>query len=178
MKILKKILIIVLCLVALPFVVALFIPYKYTVSVTETIHQPRQVVFDYIRMLKNQKDYSIWVMSDPNMLPVITGTDGSIGAKQNWNSKLDNVGEGEQEIVALTPDRMDVDLRFVRPMKSEAKAANILKSISETETQITSEFYSDSKYPMNLPSYIFGRKYIREAQAQNLKNIKKILEQK
>lgn len=178
MKILKKILIVVLCLIALPFIVALFIPYKYTVSVTETIRKPKQEVFDYVKVLKNQEEYSIWVLADPHMKPVITGTDGTVGAKQSWNSKTEDVGEGEQEITAITADRIDVDLRFKRPFESEAKAAKIIKTISETETQITSEFYSDSKYPMNLPSYLFGRKYIQEAEQKNLQNIKRILESK
>lgn len=176
MKILKKILIVVLCLIALPFIIALFIPNKYTVSVSETIQKPKQEVFDYVRILKNQNDYSIWVMADPNLNPTITGTDGTVGATQSWNSKIEDVGEGEQEITAITADRIDVELRFKRPFESTAKAATILKSVSETTTQITSEFYSDNKYPMNLPSYLFGRKYIHDAQLKNLQNIKKILE--
>ncbi len=176
MKILKRIGIVILCLIALPFIVALFVPNQYTVSVTETIHQPRQVVYDYMRMLENQKAYSIWVMADPHLNPEITGTDGTVGATQKWNSKINDVGEGEQEITALSIDRMDVDLRFKRPFEGHSKAANIFKAVSENETMVTTEFYSDTKYPMNLPSYIFGKKMIAEAQAQNLMNIKKILE--
>ena len=95
---------------------------------------------------------------------------------KKWNSKLDDVGEGEQEITALTPDRMDVDLRFVRPFEGTAKAANIFKSISENQTQITNEFYSNSPYPFNLMFYLFGKKMMTEAQTKNLKNIKQILE--
>ncbi len=177
MKILKRIGIAVLILIALPFIIALFIPKSYTVSVSETINQPRQVVFDYVRILENQKDYSIWVMADPDLKPEITGIDGSVGAIQKWNSTVDDVGEGEQEITALTPDRMDIDLRFKRPFKAKAKAANLFKSITENQTMLTSEFYSNDPYPMNLPSYIFGRKMMKEAQTKNLQNIKRILEQ-
>lgn len=177
MKALKRIGIALLILIALPFIIAIFIPKSYTVSVSETINRPRQVVFDYVRILENQKDYSIWVMADPDLKPVITGTDGEVGAIQKWNSKVDDVGEGEQEITALTPDRMDIDLRFKRPFKGTAKAANLFKAITENQTMLTSEFYSNDPYPMNLPSYIFGRKMMKEAQTKNLQNIKRILEQ-
>lgn len=177
MKILKRISIALLVLVALPFIVALFIPRTYTVSVSETINKPKQVVFDYVRILDNQKNYSVWVMADPDLKPVITGIDGTVGAIQKWNSKISDVGEGEQEITSLTPERMDLDLRFKRPFKGNSKAANIFKSVTENQTLLTSEFYSKETYPMNLPSYLFGRKMVKESQIKNQQNIKRILEQ-
>jgi len=178
MKIIKWIFIGILGFIALLLIVALFVPKEYTVSVSETIDQPKQVVFDYAKMLKNQEYYSEWVKADPNLHPEITGTDGTVGATQKWNSQNNNVGEGEQEITALTPDRIDVDLRFKRPMEGNAKAANIFKSLSENQTQVTSEFYSNDKYPFNLMSYFFGRKMIMDTEAKNLKNLKGILEKK
>jgi hypothetical protein len=177
MKILKRIGIVIVILLALPFIIALFIPRTYTVSVSETINQPKQVVYDYVRLLDNQKQYSVWVMADPNLNPVITGTDGTVGAIQRWNSKISDVGEGEQEIIALSPDRIDMEIRFKRPFEGTSKAADIFESVSENQTLLTVEFYSNESYPMNLPSYIFGRKMIKKDQIKNLKNIKRILEQ-
>ena len=176
MKTLKIIGIVALIIIALPFVIAAFIPKTYTVSVSETINQPYQVVYDYVRILENQKDYSIWVMQDPNLNPEIIGTDGTVGAIQKWNSTMEEAGEGEQEITILTPERMEVALRFKRPFEGKARAANIFTVISANETKITNEFYSDSSYPMNLPAYLFGRKMMREAQTQNLQNLKQVLE--
>ena len=72
---------------------------------------------------------------------------------------------------------MDIDLRFTRPFEGHSKAANIFKAVSENQTILTAEFYSSEDYPMNLPSYIFGRKMIKESQETNLKNIKRIIEQ-
>ena len=85
-------------------------------------------------------------------------------------------GEGEQEITAITHDRIDVDLRFKRPFEGNAKAASIFKSISENQTEIISEFYSNDRYPLNLMSYFIGRKMMKDSETQNLQNIKKILE--
>jgi len=176
MRTLKKIGIALLIIIAIPFIVALFIPKKYTISVSETINQPKQIVYDYVRILNNQKNYSVWVMADPDLNPEIIGTDGTVGAIQRWNSAINDVGEGEQEITALTPDRMDIDLRFKRPFEGTAKAANMFRTISEKQTQLTSEFYNNSPYPFNLLSYLFGKKMIREAETKNLQNIKLILE--
>jgi hypothetical protein len=88
MKNLKKVGIALLIILAIPLIIALFIPKNVTVSVTETINQPKQVVYDYVRILANQKEYSIWVMADPNLQPEIIGTDGTIGVIQKWNSKF------------------------------------------------------------------------------------------
>jgi len=176
MKIIKKILIAIVVIIVIPLIAALFVPKTYTVSVSETISKPKQVVFDYVRILDNQKNYSEWVMADPNSDITIEGTDGAVGATQKWNSIDDNVGEGSQTITALTPDRMDIDLNFIRPFEGHSKAADIFESISENETKVTMEFYSESVYPMNLPSYLFGKKMIAETSAKNLKNLKDILE--
>ncbi|MFN8206578.1 MAG: SRPBCC family protein [Bacteroidales bacterium] len=176
MRILKIAGITVLIIIAAVLLAAVFVPKSYTVSVSVNIAQPREVVFDYVRMLKHQVEYSVWVMADPDLQPEYAGTDGTVGAIQKWNSKMDDVGEGEQEITALSPDRMDLDLRFIRPFKGTAKAANIFTALTDSTSKLTSEFYSNSPYPMNLPSYVFGRKMMRESQTTNLQNIKRILE--
>ena len=71
---------------------------------------------------------------------------------------------------------MDIELRFKRPYEGTARAANIFNAVTENQTILTSEFYSNDSYPLNLPSYLFGRKMMKEAQTKNLQNIKRILE--
>ena len=176
MKIIKKIIIGILAFIALLLVVALFIPNDYTVSVSTVINKPKSEVFDYVKMIKNQEKYSIWMMEDPNVVMDYQGTDGTVGFKASWNSKDDNVGEGSQQITAVSDERIDVDLHFERPMKGDDKAATIVEAISENQTKVTSEFYGYSTYPMNLMSLI-GKKIITDAQTQNLVNLKKILEE-
>jgi hypothetical protein len=176
MRIVKKIVFGLLALIMLLLIVALFIPKDYTVSVSTTINQPKAVVFDYVKLIKNQEEYSVWVMQDPNVVMKYTGTDGTVGFRAAWNSKDDNVGEGSQQITKITDDRIDVDLHFERPMKGDAKAATFVESVSGNQTKVTNEFYGHSDYPMNLMSLI-GKKFITDAQTQNLANLKKILEE-
>jgi hypothetical protein len=174
MKILRKIFIGIVAIIATLLIVALFVPKQYTVTVAETINKPRSVVFDYVKNLKNQENYSIWVMED---IPSVSykGTDGAVGAIQIWNSKNENVGEGEQEIKAISEARIDYDLRFKRPFESNQKAALILNTVTENQTQVVSEFYGSDAYPMNLMSFI-GKGIIKDAQIKNMHNLKVILE--
>lgn len=176
MRIIKKIVFVFLALAALLLIVALFIPNDYTVSVSTTINKPQSEVFDYVKMIKNQEKYSVWVMQDPNIVMNYTGVDGTVGFKASWNSKDDNVGEGSQQITAVSDERIDVDLHFERPMKGDDKAATIVEAVSGNQTKVTNEFYGHAAYPMNLMSLI-GKKFITDAQTQNLANLKKILEE-
>lgn len=175
MKTLKIIGIAIVGFIVLMLIVAFFVPNDYTVSVSTTINKPKQVVFDYVKLVRNQEHYSIWVMQDPNVKMDYQGVDGTPGFKASWNSKDDNVGEGSQQITAISEDRIDVDLHFVRPMAGEAKASTLLESVSENQTKITAEFYGHSSYPMNLMNFM-GEKFITDAENQNLANLKKILE--
>lgn len=176
MKIIKKIIIGILVFIALLLVVALFIPNDYTVSVSTVVNKPKPAVFEYVKNIKNQERYSVWMMEDPNVVMDYQGVDGTVGFKASWNSKDDNVGEGSQQITAVSDERIDVDLHFERPMKGDDKAATIVEAVSETHTKVTAEFYGHSTYPMNLMSLI-GKKIITDAQTQNLANLKKILEE-
>jgi hypothetical protein len=175
MKILKIIGLGIVSLIALLLLIAVFIPNDYTVSVSTTINKPKQVVFEYVKMIKNQKYYSIWVMQDPNVNMTYEGTDGTVGFKSSWDSKDDNVGAGSQLITAVSEDRIDVDLHFERPMKGDEKTSTLLESTSDNQTKVTAEFYGHSSYPMNLMNFI-GVNIIKDAETQNLANLKKILE--
>lgn len=175
MKILKRIGIGIVALIVLLLVVALFVPREYTVSVSETINRPQKEVFDYIKIIKNQEVYSVWLLEDPKSKKDYIGTDGTVGFVAKWNSTNDNVGEGEQEITNITAERIDIALRFKRPFESNQKAATMAKAINENQTLVTAEFYGHDPYPLNLMSLI-GKNIISKAQTQNLKNLKNILE--
>ena len=174
-KVLKILGLGILGLIVFLLVLALFIPNDYSISVSTTINKPQQVVFDYVKMIRNQENYSVWVMKDPKVQIEYTGVDGTVGAKSSWVSLDDNVGVGSQQITKMTPTRIDVDIHFEKPMKGDDSGATIVESISTNQKKITSEFYGHADYPMNLMSFVF-KDFIKEDQAQNLANVKKILE--
>ena len=132
----------ILITIIIVFVLAvLLIPTSSTVSVSTIINKPSSQVFDYIKLIKNQEYYSVWVMQDPNLKLTYTGTDGTVGFRAEWDSKIACVGSGSQTITAVTDSRYDVDLHFDRPMKADNKAAtwveDVLINDSDHATKIT-----------------------------------------
>lgn len=172
MKILKKILIGLAVFIALLLLVAAFLPTTYTVSVSATINKPQQEIYDYVKQIKNQENYSVWVMEDTTTVMTYTGTDGTVGFTAHWTSK--EMGEGEQQITKVDGERVDVVLRF-KGHETEQKAATIVKPLSENQSQVTSEFYGNTPYPLNLMCFV-GKMFIKDAQTKNLANLKAILE--
>jgi uncharacterized protein YndB with AHSA1/START domain len=145
------ILIIVLVIIAIPFIIALFVKKEYKVVREVVIHKSVTEVFDYIKHLKNQDSYSKWAMMDPNMKKTFTGTDAKVGFISAWESEDKNVGVGEQEIIKITEnERIEFELRFHKPFKAVHLAYMTTEKISEDQTKVQWGFEGDMKYPMNL----------------------------
>ena len=64
MKALKIILIIILVIIAIPLVIALFVKKDYAVEREIIINRPASEVFDYVKYLKNQNNFSKWATMD------------------------------------------------------------------------------------------------------------------
>jgi hypothetical protein len=109
---------IIIAVIAIPLLLALLIKKTYTAKRSIVINQPKAVVFDYLRYLRNQDNFSKWATMDPHMKKTYTGTDGTVGFVSAWDSKQKNVGAGEQEIKQINEGTSLVyDLRFIRPFK-------------------------------------------------------------
>jgi hypothetical protein len=150
MKTLKKIVIVIAILIAIPLVIALFVKKDYTVEREITINKPKTEVFDYIKYLKNQDHYSKWAKMDPAMIKTYRGTDGTVGFVAAWESKKDDVGTGEQEIKKITEgEKIDFELRFIKPFESTSLAYMSTEAISDNQTKVKWSFNGHMKYPMN-----------------------------
>jgi len=151
MKILRNIFFVVLSLIALVLIVALFVDNEYSVAREVTIGKPKVEVFDYIRYLKNQDNYSVWAAMDPNMKKEFKGTDGMVGFVSSWDSENEDVGKGEQEIKKITEgERIDYELRFYEPFEATDYAYMITESLNDSMTNVTWGFNGKMNYPMNL----------------------------
>ena len=139
MRILKKIIIVIAILIAIPLVVALFVKKDYAIERQIVINKPKQDVFNYIKFLKNQDNYSKWNMVDPNMKKAYTGTDGTVGFISAWESNNKNIGVGEQEIIKITDgERIDIKLRFKVPFEAKpASTSNLSRRSSASVTVVS-----------------------------------------
>lgn len=150
-KALKIILIALAILIVVPLTAALFVKKEYSVERSVSINQPRQLVFDYVKYLRNQDSYSVWSKIDPNMKKEFRGTDGTVGFVSAWDSEDKKAGKGEQEIVKITDgERIDYVIRFIEPMTATDNVYMALKPNNESNTNVTWGFYGKIKYPMNL----------------------------
>jgi hypothetical protein len=151
MKILKYILFGILGLVALLLIIPVFLPKEYAVVRAVTINKPKAEVFAYVKLLKNQDNYSVWATRDPSMEKTFKGTDGTVGCVSAWNSKKDEVGVGEQEITNIKEgEKIDYELRFIKPFEAKDHAYMITEAASENQTKVIWGFDGKMAYPMNL----------------------------
>src|SRR5688572_18337268 len=119
MKILKKVLIVIAIIIDIPLIVALFVKGDYAEERHVVINKPKQEVFDYIKHIKNQDNYSVWAQKDPDMKKEYKGTDATVGFVSAWDGNKE-VGRGEQEITNIVEgERIDVKLRFKEPLNAE-----------------------------------------------------------
>jgi len=151
MKFLKFVLIGIIGFVALLLIVALFTKKDYSAIREVTINKPKSEVFEYVKLLKNQDNYSVWANIDPEMKKDFRGTDGTVGFTSSWESKIPDVGKGEQEILKIIDgERIDYEIRFIEPFASKSLAYLTVEGISETQTKVKWGFTGKMKYPTNL----------------------------
>ena len=180
MKILKTILIAVGILIAITLIVSLFAKKDYEVEREITIDKSKEEVFDYVKFLKNQDNYSKWATMDPDMKKTYRGTDGTVGFVSAWDSDNKDVGKGEQEIKKITEgERIDFEIRFFEPFESSEPAYMTTESLSENQTKVKWGFNGHMDYPMNIMMLFMDfEKMIGDDLETGLKNLKSVLEAK
>lgn len=151
MKILKRILLAIVVLIAFVLIAAIILPKDYAVQREVTINKPVGEVFSYVVLLKNQDNFSVWAQMDPKMKKSFTGTDGNVGFVSAWESTNQDVGKGEQEIVGIIDNkRIEYKLRFFEPFETEDDAFMQLSERAVSETLVTWGFSGKMPIPMNL----------------------------
>lgn len=136
-------------LIALLLIVALFVSRDCAVVKTVMINKPKQQVFDYIKFIKNQDNYSKWNRMDPDMKKEYKGTDGTVGFVYSWESDKKGVGKGEQEIAKITDgDSINMNLHFIKPFDGRAAACMATTAVGDS-TKVTWSFRTKMPYPFN-----------------------------
>jgi hypothetical protein len=177
MKILKSILKIVLLLVVAILVTALFVKKDMAAERTVVINKPKQDVYDYVKYLKNQDKFSKWAAMDTAARRTYTGTDGAVGFVSAWDSDNSDVGKGEQEIKKMEGDKIDYELRFLKPFKSTSNASMQTTAVTDSTTKVSWSFNGKMNYPLNIMNLFFdSEKMVGDDFATGLQNLKTILE--
>jgi hypothetical protein len=166
-----------LIIIAIPFVVALFINKEYSAESEIVIDRPNPVVFDYLRYLKNHETFSRWGKTNAPIIKQYFGTDGTVGFISSWESPDKKVGKGQQEIRKITiGKRIDLELRILKPYPSVAQAYLTTDPVARNQTIVVWGFSSSMSYPMNLLLLFNIKKMIQKDLSQGLISLKQELE--
>ena len=178
MKWIKRLFLLILSLIALILVLGVFVPKKFKSERSIQVSLPKDSVYQYLKFLKNQDQFSVWARQDPKMKKTYTGQDGIVGFVSAWESKDENVGTGSMELVKLTPgERIDMHIRFKVPFENEDDAYFETSSINEENTHVIWGFEGNTPYPWNAITYLLNMDEVIGKDLDNgLKKLKSVLE--
>ncbi len=171
MKALKKILLVVLLLIALVFIAALIAPKTWHAEGTSNINKPISEVYDYVKNIRTQEKYAIWFKQDPQIIKEYYGTDGELGSGLKWKSE--KVGNGEQKIVELTPNKKVVIDLYLMDSSEPNKFVFELDSIAPNKTKVRQFADGKTPIPFNLMSLFFN---MNKSFQENADYLKKAME--
>ncbi|MFZ4456913.1 MAG: SRPBCC family protein [Bacteroidales bacterium] len=180
MKILKIIGLTLAGIVALVLLIALFVKKEYAVERQTTINKSKMEVFDYIKVLRNQLNYSVWAKMDTNAVTEFRGADGAVGSVYTWKSQNKDLGAGEQTITALAEgERIDYELHFIEPFETHDNAYFLTSAVNDSTTTVKWGFEGKMNYPMNLMLLFMDMdKMLGKDLQGGLDNLKAVLEKK
>jgi hypothetical protein len=163
-------------IIGLLLFIAVFLKKEHYVKCEIIINPPRQKVFDYIKLLKNQDKFNIHAMTDSNRKEEFIGTDGTVGYIYKWIGNK-NAGEGEKEILNIIEGkRIESEIRFIKPMNTSARIIMDTESISVNQTKVSWSNAGTLKYPLNIMIPMV-EKSVAKGMNSSLVNLKKILEE-
>ncbi|MEO6691791.1 MAG: SRPBCC family protein [Saprospiraceae bacterium] len=175
MNIIITILLVLTAILALLLLLALFMKKEHYVNRGIIINAPRQKVFDFLKLLKNQDKFNKWAKTDPDRKWDYKGIDGTVGFIIAWNGNK-NAGEGEKEIMKIIEGkRIETQIRFIRPMSMVADVIMETESLSDNQTKVSLINSGTMKYPMNLFIPMAENKFPKDMDA-SLTTLKNILE--
>jgi polyketide cyclase/dehydrase/lipid transport protein len=177
MKILKYIGIGFLVIIVLTLIIALFVSKEVNYEKSISINAPIENVWENVNSLSALDKWSPWNDYDPNMKKELTGTDGTVGARQSWESDVEEVGIGSQTISKIeAPYLFETDLKFYTPYESEAKG--YIKLAAEgTGTIVTWGFNSEMPYPFNMMKLFMNMEEMMDKEWNSgLSKLKKLCE--
>ena len=167
------VLIIISVILVLLIILSLIATKSYHVFRSIELDQPTDKVWNHLKYLKKQQEWSPWARKDPNMDQKFTGIDGEVGAVSYWNGNKD-VGEGEQEITkVIDGKRIEQDLRFLKPYKSQSDCYMDLEELEGNRSKVTWGFTGNNKFPMSIMMLFMSMdKMVGKDFEQGLKNLK------
>jgi effector-binding domain-containing protein len=152
MKILKRIVFILVALIAVLVIIAYLLPRHSHVERSLQIMAPAEQIFIQVNTLKNWPNWSPWHKMDPNMEIEYLVADKGAGAKYTWKSTNKNLGNGSMTIIRSIPfDTITTEMVF---MDNGIANGNFIFTKSDSGTLV--KWTMDSDLGWNPISRYFG----------------------
>lgn len=172
----KKLLILLVVIIAAVCVIASFKSDEMNVTRSATIAAPPEAVFKVVNDFRQWDAWSPWNKLDPNMKKSLEGPPEGVGAVYKWSGN-NEVGEGSTTLVESKPhEKVAMKLAFVRPMEGTSDVQ--LTFVPEgTGTKVTWAMQSQMPFIGKVASLFMDcEKMCGDQFNEGLANLKKVVE--
>ncbi|KQT93663.1 transcriptional regulator [Marmoricola sp. Leaf446] len=91
----------------------------YVVERRVLVHAPAERVHERVADFRQWVSWSPWEGLDPALDRVYSGPDAGVGSRYAWSGNR-KAGRGSMQVTGASPDRIDVQLEFLKPFRSTA----------------------------------------------------------
>lgn len=176
MKIIKSIFYVILAIVALVFVIAIFLPSQYRVERTVDIKKPVGMVYGYVADFNNFHDWNPWTILEPNHPYEVTGDSAKVGQKYYWEGEI--IGSGHMIFTEFKPyDLIKSDIAFLSPQQGKGVVEWEFEG-NERSTQVTWSLTGEADYPLGRYYGLMMDSFLGKSFEEGVNNLKNNLEEK
>ncbi len=174
MRILKKLLWVIVALIALLTITMFVLGKQYHFETSMVMNAPIEKVYEQASSSKKFNEWNPWMDLDPNLKLTYSGTQGQPGDEYCWEGTED-VGQGCHVITALVPNqKIATKMMFKKPFESDA-TSDIVLTKEGNGTKVTWSMDCELDYPMNLMKLIMDSQ-MEDSYGKGLKKLKEIVE--
>lgn len=178
MKVLRVLLFVVVGIILLYLILALIGPSEVEFERSIEIDAPQEVVWEHVNSLEDMNQWSPWSDLDTSMQESYSGEEGEVGSKHEWESDVDTLGKGSQEITEINPnEKITTHLVFKEPRESEADAWVRLESLGPNKTEAHWGFRTEVDF-LSRPIMLFMdlEEMLSDVYNEGLENLKEWVE--
>jgi len=171
----KKILIILVLLIACFGVVVAMQPDEFEIERTASVDASASEVFDQINNLRKWHEWSPWAKMDPNAKKSFEGPVEGEDAMMHWSGNME-VGVGSMKIVKSNPGEfVQLDMEFLEPLPGKSKVE--FKLVPDgSKTNVSWSMSGKHNYVQKAMCLVFnGKKMVGEQFDQGLMNLNTVV---
>ncbi len=104
---------------------------KFSVTRHIEVKRSKEELVDYLTDFTTWPAWSPWLVLEPSCEVQFSNFQQQAGANYSWNGQ--RVGQGSMTLSHVSEDQIDLDLEFIRPFKTSAKAQFVLSEGASPE---------------------------------------------